>query len=89
MIVGREGDHRRDRDGAQIAASGGREVEQRAVGVLGDDVFLLQQLHHVGDRLQQAEAVRRWSGPMRLCMRAAILRSNHSAMAVVVIEHRR
>ena len=53
--VAREGDHRRRAQREDSAARTRREVEERAVGALGDDVLLLEQLDDVGERLEEPD----------------------------------
>ena len=52
-----------------------RQLEDEAVGPLGEEVLLEEQLDAVGQRLQQPEGPGP-VGPMRLCMSVITLRSN-------------
>ena len=53
-----------------------RQLEHEAVGALGEQVLLEEQLDAVGEGLQQAPKGPARLGPMRACMSEMTLRSN-------------
>ncbi len=63
----------------------GGDAEEEAVGRLGDQVFLGEELEAVGHAFAASRTARRLaSGPRRSCMRAETLRSNQFEAAATV-----
>ena len=70
--VGAERARRRRRAARCRRTRYGRQLEERAVGLLRDDVLLLEELADLGEQLQRAVGAG-LHGPSRLCMKLTIL----------------